>query len=352
MKKRIIIISLLVLIGLLLLKFLYTRKKAEISSPSQQPIATSTLPASPEKKLVAPVGVQNAPAAGQPAQDNLLANLVSAVTKPIQFSGLVIDQSGNPIEGATVKYSANNRLDVVDAGGSRGETISGVDGKFTVNASGLGIHVAVSKVGYYQVYENDDVRASARGFSNQERPGKSAHPIPSSDTPAVFLLRKIGNALPLKELTRRSIPVAKDGTPTEISLTSGKKTAIGKGDLRVEAWTSDQTPDAQGHYDWRCRVTVPGGGLVERSGRFAFEAPADGYVQTVDLGATANQPNWRGDAERQFFVRLADNRYARIQFRMMARGDHFFVIESALNPEVGSRNLEAALPSEPVAATP
>jgi hypothetical protein len=77
---------------------------------------------------------------------------------------------------------------------------------------------------------------------------------------------------------------------------------------------------------------------VERRGDFAFEAPHEGYMRSVELGEAANQPRWLGDAERQFFVRLADNRYARVTFRMMTRGEHFFVIESALNPGPGNRN--------------
>ena len=43
---------------------------------------------------------------------------------------------------------------------------------------------------------------------------------------------------------------------------------------------------------------------------------------------------------KQFFVRLADNRYARINFQMITGGDHFIVLESFLNPTPGNRNLE------------
>lgn len=343
MKKLLLIISLLVLIGVFLVKLWPTRKQAETSATPLSPPVAPTSIAQLEKPLVAPLGVKNAPSATQ-AKDSLLAELMSAVAKPIHFTGLVIDETGKPIEGATVQYSANNRLDIVDGGGSRGETISGIDGRFTINDRGLGIYVTVSKAGYYQVAESDDSRASARSFSNQERLGKSAYPIPSADNPAVFILRKMGHALLLVELTRRSVLVAKDGTPTEISLTTGENTTKGAGDLRVEAWTNDQASNASGRYDWRCRITIPGGGIVERHGRFDFEAPLEGYAQTVELGATVDQPNWRGDEERQFFVHLADNRHARIKFRMMARGEHFFVIESVLNPEPGNRNLEATTP--------
>jgi hypothetical protein len=144
-----------------------------------------------------------------------------------------------------INYSANNRLDFSESGGSRGEAISGPDGKFVIHDRGIGIHVAVSKAGYYQVYEKDGGLASVRTFSNQESLGKSDYPIPPEDAPAVFILRKMGNAVPLIQLARRSVRVAKDGTPTEISLTTGKKTPVGEGDLRVQAWTNDQRPTTE-----------------------------------------------------------------------------------------------------------
>jgi hypothetical protein len=54
-----------------------------------------------------------------------------------------------------------------------------------------------------------------------------------------------------------------------------------------------------------------------------FEAPENGYTESVELGKKADQTRWLGDAEQQFFVRLPDGRYACIKFRMMARGEHF-----------------------------
>jgi hypothetical protein len=243
-----------------------------------------------------------------------------------------------------VNYSASNKLTDQGVGNTRAETISGADGQFEISERGMGIHIRVAKYGYHQIPRDDDPRSSARGFYNGDRPGKSDNLLPTASQPAVFMLRQMGEVIPLVQLTRRSVSVSKDGTPTEISLTTGRRASPGKGDLRVEAWTDDQAPNAKGRYDWRCRITVLGGGLAERKGRFAFEAPQDGYAQTVELGETADELRWLGDAEREFFVRLSDNRHARITFRMMARGEHFFVIESLINPAPGNRNLESGTP--------
>lgn len=284
-------------------------------------------------------------------QKNLLVTLAEAVSKPMRLHGVVVDQAGTPISGATVNYSVSNRLTGMGIENSRGATVSDSEGRFVINERGMGINVRVSKEGYYQIL-GDDPRASVRGFYNGDRPGKSDELIPPPSTPAVFVLRKMGDPVPLVQLTRRSVMVAKDGTPTEISLVTGERTPAGTGDLRVEAWTNDQDRTAKGRYDWRCRVSVPGGGLIEATGDFAFEAPEDGYVESVELGEKAEQSRWLGDAERQFFLRLADGRHARIKFRMIAAGEHFFLIESALNPEPGSRNLEALPMANPVLRTP
>ena len=349
MKKRI-------LIGVLLLCMLFfvsirvwPKKEAERHPvPTSESADTPVSPPVPQEKLVQPLG---APPKDAP-EKNLLTALAQAVLKPLRLYGVVVDQDGNPVPSAAVSYGVSNKIVNTESilGSTRGETRSGTDGRFEISERGMGISVRVSKEGYYQIL-GDDPRASARGFYNGDNPGKSDELLPPSSAPAVFVLRKMGNAIPLVQFKSGSIMVDRNGTPTEISLTTGKKTPAGKGDLRVEAWTKDETPNAKGRYDWRCRLTVPGGGLTEAKGNFAFEAPKDGYAQSVELGEKADQPRWLGDAERHFFVRLADGRHARIKFSMIAGGSHYFIIESALNPEPGSRNLEAAPTPKPVVTT-
>jgi hypothetical protein len=130
--------------------------------------------------------------------------------------------------------------------------------------------------------------------------------------------------------------VPKDGSPVQVDLATGQTTQ--QGDLTVQCWTNDQARDADGHYDWKCLLTVPGGGLIERTDPMAFEAPPEGYNPSLELSLSAGK--WSSRAEREYFARLSGNRYARISFRIRTGGEHFFVIESYLNPEPGNRNLE------------
>ncbi len=215
-------------------------------------------------------------------------------------------------------------------------------GRFVISGRGAGIFVEVSKKGYYRVPEFDGRRGSYGGFRNHQRLGDTDVPIPTEDEPAVFVLRKIGEAVSLVHVGRRSIIVPTDGRPIDIDLGTGQIVALGNGQLRLEVWVRNQgmNPNNAEHYDWRCRVSVPGGGLIERQGPFDFQAPAGGYVQIVELSQLATAEHWSPTIAKQLFVHLADNRFARIDFEMITGGDHFIVLESFLNPTPGSRNLE------------
>jgi hypothetical protein len=97
--------------------------------------------------------------------------------------------------------------------------------------------------------------------------------------------------------------------------------------------------DAERHYNWHCRVSVRDGGLIKRNGQFDFEAPKTGYKSSDEIVMSQTAERWQPQGERQYFVRLHDGRYARVHLKMVAQGDHFFRLESYLNPS-GSPNLE------------
>ena len=78
--------------------------------------------------------------------------------------------------------------------------------------------------------------------------------------------------------------------------------------------------------------------MIERKDRFAFQAPVEGYKPWVELGPSSDR--WSARAEQQYFVRLPDNCYARIDFKIRTAGEHYVVLESHLNPIPGDRNLE------------
>jgi hypothetical protein len=167
-------------------------------------------------------------------------------------------------------------------------------------------------------------------------------PHPDESAPAIFVLRKMGETEALI-VQNRNVKISKTGTPVSMDLRTGSTYGAYSPDIQVQAWTQDQgiAPGTYKHYDWRCVITVPGGGLQTRTGAdFDFQAPADGYRPTdeIDMPSTANP--WSSRLSREYFVKLANGEYARMSLTMHAGGDHFFSLTSYLNPTPGHRNLE------------
>ena len=205
---------------------------------------------------------------------------------------------------------------------------------FHASGHGISILVMASKDGYYHLKQSDGVfiYSTAAGQPN-------THSDPSD--PAVFVLKKIGKTEPLVQF-ENDFRIPKNGTPVEVfDLATGRITGSEDRAIKVETWTNDvgHQPNSNLPYDWRCRISVPGGGLVQRTDAFVFEAPEGGYqaVDEIDMPAT-NNPQWRSQVSRNYFVKLENGDYARIDFTMTAGGEHFFTVSSYLNP-AGSRNL-------------
>jgi hypothetical protein len=135
------------------------------------------------------------------------------------------------------------------------------------------------------------------------------------------------------------VKVPKNGSPVGINLANGGRTN-GPNRLQIEAWTQDQSKDEQGRYPWRCRISIPGGGLVEREEQFAFEAPPAGYRESDEVVMEPNDTKWKKRFKKDYFAKLPDGTYARFQFEFTSGGEHFFMVESYLNPKPGSHNLE------------
>ena len=277
-------------------------------------------------------------AEGEGAQQRKQTELLELFNTPINFWGKVVDEKGNPVPDATVELGTADRP--WETGSSYKRTTDS-NGLFSITGvKGLSISVDVSKGGYYKT-------SHSRGQFSYAQPSGNKEPLPMPDKPTVFDLRKMGQVEPLVQVDG-FVKVPRNGAPVEISFETGDTVAAGQGDLRVEAWTNDQVKDPGGHYDWRCRISVPNGGLTERKEEFAFEAPANGYRPSDEISMPQTEERWSPQVSREYFVKLADGRYARIRFEMVAGGDNFFTINSYLNPKPGSRNLECD-PTEPVA---
>ena len=253
-----------------------------------------------------------------------------AAMTPISFWGKVVDEKGRPVEGASIVISVHDK---VFQNGSSHTKITDADGLFSMTGvRGLGIGIAVSKRGYYQTDRS-------RGMCGYASHAATDVPIPTSEAPAVFVLRKQGQPAALV-MRKSNVRIQADGTPVSVQLMTGKPGSLGQGDLQVDLMSEDQSTNAKGRYDWRCDISVPNGGLLARDDPYAFEAPEAGYQPSDEISMSQDALQWSPEVSRNYFVKLTDGTYARLEFTVIAGGDHFFRITSYLNPTPGDRNLE------------
>jgi hypothetical protein len=303
-------------------------------APERPKSASGQVPTAPAREpMVAPA----VPPAATPAGSNSVNGpLLAAWQTPIEFYGKVIDENGNTVAGAKISF---HWVETPAENGNRGtNTESDAEGLFSLTGQrGPDLSVSISKEGYY------GTRGSAKygPFGNPEF-------SPDPRNPVVFTLKKKGSPEPLLAL-KRNYAVSRGGKPLSIDLVTGATTAGETGNLVVQCWTDDHGKRSGEKYDWRCIVTIPGNGLTQTDDQFPFLAPENGYTPSVEINMPSDRADWKSDVDLKFYYQLADGRYGRMTFSMIAGGHHFCMIDSFLNP-TGSRNLEPL--ETPPAATP
>jgi len=287
--------------------------------------------------------------AGKERGEQFVKDYKKIFSAPINFWGKVVDEKGNPIADAEVKFKVMDNLGSYDSPPSpEFKAVSNEKGLFSLTGKKGGeLFVAVSKEGYYQV------RDKSVGWIAYESWGDDVPPpdyFPTPKNPAIFILKKKGEVATLVRLYHLRYSMPKDGTAVEINLETGKMAAAGQGDIKVE-FSSDAPPLAAEmkklplhklpRYGWRWRFSAPGGGFAPWNDRLDFKAPADGYQETVEISMSKDAQQWGTDGKRQSFVKTKSGKYARIEFGLFTSHEGGgFIIEGHYNP-AGSRNLES-----------
>jgi len=309
-----------------------------IRAPQQEPTGQSSATTSTPSESNAAEAQTSPTPPEQAAQLKEAADLVEKIfASPIDFYGRVVDQNGNPVPFADVGYTAADKF---NASGTNYTGQADAQGYFQITGiQGAALAVAVRKAGYYFLNETDKSSpSSAATFGYSMGPDSYRRVPPTKENPAVFVLHKMGETVPLILVENRSFRIPRDGTPVMVDLLTGKESASGQ--LQVEAWTSDKLQDGTRFHDWKCRVSIIGGGLIERTEQFDFIAPAEGYEPFDEVAYSRDDRPWNHRFSKEYFVRFADNSYGRIKFWFTTGGTHFFEVESLINPAPGDRNLE------------
>ena len=246
---------------------------------------------------------------------------------PFDFYGKVVDESGNPVAGATAEF----HLGINIAPLSKIKALSDQKGIFSIkNVRAVDVHVVVCKDDYYTVSE---AKSSDVGGGW----GLNSRTFPTEANPATWILRKKLAAEPLIEWKAYSMTVDPDGTIASFNPALGRKEKGFVGGIEVQTWVDPHDQKSLQPFHWKIRVSVPNGGLLERKDEYQFLAPTDGYQESDETELGLPGGRWTDVWIKKYFVKMADGKYARIDLRVVAKG--FFDIDGFLNPS-GSRNLE------------
>jgi|GEM_PF-1411318 len=327
MKKRTVIIWSVALLLAILALILWPRRNVETAERGNK----VEIAQSPQPQL-APNVVPGTSAIDAPPNPMQLL-----LQTPILFYGIVLDQHGQPIPGAKVSASVVDNV-------MRGTPVAAAGdgaGKFTIQSKGASLRVEVSSIGYVRVDRGGKLKPSSQAFDYVEGIGRGVH-SPDPASPVIFQLRKPQNPAHLEKLNANP-KVPRDGSAITVNLSKTNKVT-----LHISCRTmEDETQPPNAPYDWHCEISMKGGGIQEVRDDQTFEAPADGYVSSIiiDMPKTMDVKQWNSRVSKDYWLRFPDNTFAKIGFQMIARGDHFAVIDGWLNPSPNDRNLEPKVES-------
>jgi hypothetical protein len=249
---------------------------------------------------------------------------------PIDFWGKVVDEKGNPVEGATATFIINISPDTAHE--STVTVPSDAAGLFSLTGKrGRGIAVSVAKDGYASTSGSFNLNYSLKG--------KVEQPFPTQKNPSLFELQKKGAVLDLI-YNQMVVPLTKAGAPLDIDLATGKLVAESLSDVKIENWVTGRRGDAAQPLSWKCRVTAIAGGLQLRSDPLAFEAPSSGYTPQDEFTLPAADAPPGGDMVKQYFLAISGNRHARITLWLISGKKNSLRIEYYLNSQPGDPNLK------------
>jgi hypothetical protein len=257
---------------------------------------------------------------------------------PISFYGKVIDQDGSPIEGAAVQLSWN---DTSPEGTSKRFVLSDAKGQFSLtNVEGKILVVAVSKDGYFTS------RIAQNSFEYASKAEPNYH-VPDRQKPVLFRLAHKAGAEPLVYHKLR-VPFGDGQPPPRVDLQTGALSDSGQFELHVEKAEMDVNSRK---YDWKARIRMHGGGVIETKEPLPLPAPESGYQSEVTYDFAASDPQWTAGTEKYFTGCFGNPRkYFRAEL-YIAPDQSRSILKYWLNSS-GSRILEHSDPGSITGAIP
>jgi hypothetical protein len=249
--------------------------------------------------------------------------------RSISFFGRVVDQNGNPVEGAMVSLQW---VDMSAAGTSKTIKTTDAKGYFALkNVIGKNLSVVLTKQGYSSARTNQYVFEYAD-------PGMPYFHVPDPSNPVVFCLYKHRQEELIHGTFRARF--SHDGKPTSVALPAVNGTSIGS--LRIDRKAEERTVENPMPL-WSAIVTHEGAMITPANEEFPYNAPLEGYQPSVSIQETERGHEWKAKCDLNLFFRLTSPEvYGRTRIIFFAWGDSID-IEYWVNLS-GGRSLDPGAP--------
>jgi hypothetical protein len=261
---------------------------------------------------------------------------IAGQNHPVQFYGIVLDQSNNPVDGVKVtmrmRHQESGPSQIVSSSYPKEETLSDSNGRFQwISSDATGDLVSLESI-------------TKDGYAVSPKLGVPSFGASSGtwQSPVVFKVWKLQEKADLVT-GNKFWGIIPDGRTYTIDLLLGTKTesSVAPGDFRVSV-TRPINVARNDRYDWAYQITDINGGIIESTDEFMYEAPQDGYLHEYDFHLLANDPSWKYRIKKTFYVKSRGGQcYTRASVEIFAHYQDQGVlnIEWAVNPN-GSRNLQ------------
>ena len=327
MQKNRLLILFLVLFFTLGAIWWLTRRKASEPTGVGPPLATAQGSSNSPQVLALIVPSNGLDGIRQRDEERLKLDSARWWKTPVSFYGRAIDQNGEPVSQADVKFELN---DTSVKGTTDYYAKSDANGFFSLTGvKGKNLSVYITKTGYYQSRaENNSFDYYDIASGNQYK-SDGRHP-------EEFHLRKGGEKVPL---IKSELQVhAKLGETVIVDLLNGR-TNSPNGQLQVELLANE--PFRRGaNGTWSMRVSANEAGIQFQTEEFPFMAPESGYQPSIDLGLNSEKPpTWKdsGYVGGAFYLKTHSG-YVSAKIQAVP-GKSSFRLSYYWNPS-GSRNLE------------
>ena len=250
---------------------------------------------------------------------------------PIVFFGRVLDETNCPVRGAQVSYSANSADEQLTREVRyEGTVFSDERGIFKISGiRGRSLTLEVSHPRYYGSSSN----LLGFDYAGELHTGRG---VPDTESDAlIFRLHHKGQTVALVE-RNGGLHKPADGATMEFPLRGKARDQI-IGRVLVRGWKAQPDPQT-GRYDWRVKVAVEDGGLLESTNEFEFTAPLTGYVSALEFAQSKGDQGWSSNVRKKFFFKLPKY-FARGEAYIDTYHDLYFSMNYFVNP-YGAANLE------------